>query len=150
MFEMSVEVQEGPGEKNLGEILANFKEEGALEVVFDAPHSAAIEFGSDPHFPPVEPLIGWARRKLGLSEKEAKKAGHAIAWKIFHHGTDPQPFFRPAIDQTRVEINQLLKKGYSMEDMADLILQRAQDNIILKEISDEGTLLSSGKVRRVR
>ena len=111
MFEMSVEVKDGPGEKNLGKLLAKFEDGAELEVVFDAPHAAAIEFGTDPHFPPVEPLIGWAHRKLGLSIKEAKKAGNAIAWKIFHEGTDPQPFFRPAIDQTKVEINKLLKKG---------------------------------------
>lgn len=148
MFEMSVDVEEGEGAKNLGKLTAKFTDE--LEVVFDAPHAAAVEFGTEPHFPPVGPLIGWAQRKLGLPLPKAKKAGNAIAWKIFHHGTDPQPFFRPAVDQTRVEIAKLLKKGYGIEDMADLILQRAQDNILLKEISDEGTLLGSGKVRRAR
>lgn len=147
MFEMAIKVEEGDGAKNLGKMMSKF--EGELEVVFDAPHSAAIEYGTAPHFPPVAPLIGWAHRKLGLSMEEAKRAGNAIAWKIYHKGTEPQPFFRPAIDQTQVEVASLLKRGYSLNDLADLILQRAQDNILQKEISDEGTLLSSGKVRRV-
>lgn len=150
MIEISVSVEEGPGAKNLGKLLGKFEEDEGVEVVFDAPHSAAIEFGSEPHHPPVEPLIGWAQRKLGLSHKEAKRAGWAIAKKIFKEGTDPKPFLRPAMDLTKVEIRALIKKDYSMDDIADLLLQRAQDFIIQKGISDEGTLLSSGHVRRVR
>lgn len=138
---------ENGGELNLGKIGA--KLEGEWVVGFSAPHASPVEFGTMPHFPPVEPLIGWAQRKLGLRPDEAKRVGHAIAWKIFRHGTDPQPYFRPAIDETVPQVGSLLNKGLDLGDIADLILQRAQDNIVRKGISDEGALLGSGFSRRV-
>lgn len=68
------------------------------EVGYSAPYASVIEYGSHPHMPPVEPLIKWAKRKIGLSEKEAEQAGWRIAKKIAKEGTLPKPFFRPAIE----------------------------------------------------
>jgi hypothetical protein len=47
-------------------------EKGAT-VVVDAPHAAAVEVGSRPHTPPLEPLIAWVRLRgmqALLSERE--------------------------------------------------------------------------------
>ncbi len=50
-------------------------------VVWDAPHAAAVEFGSRPHMPPLEPLIRWVKLRgmQGLSKSggvsKAKKIG---------------------------------------------------------------------------
>lgn len=52
-------------------------------------YGAFVDLGTDPHFPPVEPLERWARRK-GMREG----AGFAIARKIAREGTPPQPFMR--------------------------------------------------------
>ena len=46
--------------------------------------------------PPVANLQKWARRKLGLSEKEAKQAGWAIAKAIARDGTVGKPYLAPA------------------------------------------------------
>jgi hypothetical protein len=74
-------------------------ERGENEAVirYSSPTALWVEFGTHPHRPPVEPLIGWARRKLGLSEKEAGSVAWAIASKIAKEGTEAKPFFRPAI-----------------------------------------------------
>lgn len=33
--------------------------ERTVQIVFDAPHAGAVEVGSRPHVPPLEPLIAW-------------------------------------------------------------------------------------------
>lgn len=68
------------------------------KVIFDAPHASFIEFGTDPHMPPTEPLKRWAIRKLGQREKEAQKTAWRIAIKIKTEGTIPKPFLRNAVD----------------------------------------------------
>lgn len=34
---------------------------GSVKLVADAPHAAAVEVGSRPHWPPLEPLIRWVK-----------------------------------------------------------------------------------------
>lgn len=67
-------------------------------VQYDSPYALYVEYGTDPHMPPVEPLIGWAHRVLGLSQKEAEAAAWRIARKIAREGTEAQPFLKPAVD----------------------------------------------------
>lgn len=67
-----------------------------------APH---VEFGTRPHFPPLEPIEEWARRKLKGDKATARK----IAWKIYHYGTPPQPFLRPAIDKLPEIIKRIME-----------------------------------------
>lgn len=49
---------------------------GNSEVVADAPHAAAIEVGSKPHMPPLEPLVRWVllRGLQGISPHGSVKA----------------------------------------------------------------------------
>jgi hypothetical protein len=75
------------------------------EIVYPAPQSLWIEYGTHPH--PVskkgrEAIAAWAQRKLGIDEKEAESAAWGIANKIRAHGQAPRPFLRPAIDQALV------------------------------------------------
>lgn len=67
------------------------------EVSYNAPHAIYLEMGTSPHMPPVEPLIKWAKRKLGVKDPEA--TGWAIAMKIKKEGTEPKNFFTPAVDR---------------------------------------------------
>lgn len=76
---------------------------GVWAVIYDAPHAKPIEYGSRPHMPPRGVLVNWARRKLGLSKKEAIKAANRIRWKIFMKGTEAQPFLRPPLNQLVAE-----------------------------------------------
>lgn len=54
-------------------IIAFRTKEGAI-VRSTAPHSGAVEHGSRPHTPPIEPLIAWVklRGKQGLSSRKRK------------------------------------------------------------------------------
>ena len=54
--------------------------------------------------PPPEELIQYCRKKLRMSEREAKKAGWAMALRIARKGTRPHPFFNPAINKNRKKI----------------------------------------------
>lgn len=67
-------------------------------------HAPAVEHGTRPHHPPVEPLVDWARQKLALSGTEAEKAARAIAWKIAKHGTKGAHMFRDAFNANQAQI----------------------------------------------
>ena len=72
------------------------------KIVYSAPYVAAIEFGREPgSMPPVDPIYEWARRRLGMSESEAKKVAWAIAKKIEKEGIEPTPILRNAITTAR-------------------------------------------------
>jgi hypothetical protein len=67
-------------------------------ITYLAPHASPVEFGSKPHWPPYEPLIGWAERVLGQTRKEARETAWFIMLKIHNRGTEAQPYLRPAVD----------------------------------------------------
>jgi len=73
-------------------------------ITYDAPHAAAIEFGTEPHRINPEWLEGWIRRKLGLKGQE-KQVAQRIAHKIAVAGTDAKPFLRPPINEEIAEGN---------------------------------------------
>lgn len=77
---------------------------GVWIVKYYAPYSVYVDYGTEPHMPPVEPLINWAKNKLGLSDKEAKRVAWAIATEISKYGTKPRPFFRNAVDSVAADI----------------------------------------------
>ena len=72
------------------------KDEGL--IIYDAPHSEDVEYGSDPHYVPLEDLQKWARRKLNLKKKTADKVGYFVQQKIAKNGTEPTRFIRNAVD----------------------------------------------------
>lgn len=66
-------------------------------VAVKAPHAAVIEHGSRPHFPPINPLVEWVKRKgMAKDEEEARRIAHAIARKIAERGTEPRHFMAKA------------------------------------------------------
>lgn len=62
-----------------------------------------VEFGSRPHFPPVQPLIDWVRVKLGVTE-DAERIGYAVARKIAVRGTEGAFMFTRALEANRAQI----------------------------------------------
>ena len=83
-------------------------------IVIDAPHAAAVEFGSRPHTPPLAPLIAWVKRHraaFGIAGRGTKRdtrgrftaspeviaAARAIQRKISIYGTKPRYFVRNSI-----------------------------------------------------
>jgi hypothetical protein len=43
-----------------GDLRNSVREEG-MKLIVDAPHAAAVEYGSRPHWAPLEPLIKWVK-----------------------------------------------------------------------------------------
>lgn len=71
-------------------------------------YTLAIEFGTDPHFPPVEALTGkpepldeWVRREGLASGDEVNRVAFLIARKISQVGTRAAPFMRPTVKTMR-------------------------------------------------
>jgi Bacteriophage protein of unknown function (DUF646). len=72
-------------------------EQRGEDIVFgyQAAYAEAMEFGTDPFYPPVAPLVEWAERVAndpGLGYYVARQ-------KIPQEGIDAQPYLRPAADR---------------------------------------------------
>ena len=76
-------------------------EELEIEFGFDCPYAGFVEFGTAPRMklPPVEEIKKWAKLKFGLTEEEAWAVAWVVAKKIKERGTEPNPFFRSALDK---------------------------------------------------
>jgi hypothetical protein len=61
--------------------------------VGDQPHAAPIEFGTEPYWPPIKPLVEWAERVAG-----DPSLGYYVQWKIAQEGIDSQPYLRPGAE----------------------------------------------------
>jgi len=106
-----VAVDEGMLKKS-GHVEHEFLEK---DVVYDAPYSADIEFGTDPHTPPFEDIQGWVHRKrsdLGVKPKDVDSVAMAIQKKIAEHGTQPQPYLRPAFDEVEVRAAEIIRAKF--------------------------------------
>lgn len=73
-----------------GSIIVEVKADGLqAEIGPTAPYGPYVEFGTRPHFPPMEALEGWARRH-----------GFSSAWpickKIAERGLPARPYLSPA------------------------------------------------------
>ena len=66
-----------------------------------ARYSAAVEFGTRPHWPPRGALQPWARRHGFPS---GAVGDFLVRRKIAREGTDPQPFMEPAVQDSRRDI----------------------------------------------
>lgn len=82
----------------------------AIYVGSTSPHAPFIEFGTRPHFPPLEPIRRWCRIR-GLPEE----AAFPIARQIALRGTPELPFLRPALLQGKrnhlARMRDLIKAG---------------------------------------
>ena len=67
------------------------------------PYGAPVEFGTRPHFPPVQALERWANKR-GINP-------WALAIAISRRGTRPQPFLIPAFEQLKNRILEEFKKA---------------------------------------
>ena len=71
-----------------------------------APHATFVEFGTKPHWAPLDKLEAWAERKLRGKFKNTKKRANAakemarkVQFKIAHHGTKGRFFFTRAAER---------------------------------------------------
>jgi HK97 gp10 family phage protein len=104
------------GEKIKNNIVAIVESafKGVVGVKDRIRHARPVEFGSRPHFPPIqaltgreEPLDRWVRLKLGAGPG----AAYAIARKIARRGTKAQPYLIPAFKDNKRRIIKLFDKA---------------------------------------
>lgn len=67
-------------------------------------YAVAVELGTRPHMPPVEPLIDWVSQKFGLRGKEAKAAAWRVAKGIARHGTPAVGMFHGAFNSNKAQL----------------------------------------------
>ena len=62
--------------------------------------------------PPVDEIAQWFKKKHRIGNaKEALARAWALAKKIAREGTRPHPFFKPAIEANKKEVEQILKEA---------------------------------------
>lgn len=93
-------------------------------VAMSSPYVEAVELGTKPHMPPIEPLEQWVKTKLGLSGKEGARAARGIQWKIYHHGTEGAHMFERALDDGAAEVERQF--AATMRRLADRLAGAAQ------------------------
>lgn len=75
------------------------------KVVANVDYASFVEFGTRPHFPPVEALRDWAAKKLG-----DENAAFLVARSISQKGTPARPYLGPALLKNQsVFKNEILK-----------------------------------------
>lgn len=89
--------------KDTGE-LANsvniYEKDGQMIIKVEEEHAKTVEKGREGGVrPPIQPLKGWARRKLGSEEY-----AYAVQEKIAQEGTEAQPFVKESINQIKNEV----------------------------------------------
>ncbi len=68
------------------------QEDGKYFVGTNVDYAVPLHEGTDPFYPPIEPLKNWARLKLG-----AENLAYAVQEKIAEEGVEPNPFVDRAI-----------------------------------------------------
>jgi HK97 gp10 family phage protein len=72
----------------------------------DKAYAGAVEYGRRAgRMPPPDELGEWAYKKLRIRDRKlARAAGWGLAKHIAKHGTQPHPFFKPAVDKNQPRI----------------------------------------------
>lgn len=70
-------------------------------------YAAPIEYGARPHFPPVEALRPWVRRKLGEVDADGegdRGVAFAVAATIAQYGIEPRHYVADSIPEIMGEV----------------------------------------------
>lgn len=65
-------------------------------------YGAYVEFGTKPHWPPIEPLKAWARRH--------HISPYVLAAKIAKYGTPAQPYMAPSLEKSKDDIAKFVQE----------------------------------------
>jgi len=61
-------------------------------------YAEAVELGTKPHMPPIEPLVNWVEAVLSLEGDEAERVATLIALKINARGTTGKLMFKEGLE----------------------------------------------------
>lgn len=87
--------------------VVTFSDGLARWVGSDVGYAPFVEFGTRPHFPPLEPIREWCRRH-GIPET----AAYAIALKISRTGQPARPWLFPAYEEERPKFEAIIMAAY--------------------------------------
>jgi len=79
--------------KSLAQFVPQERDGSIVWGIGGQPHAAPMEFGTDPYWAPIQPLIEWAERVAG-----DPGLGYYVQWKIAQEGIDAQPYLRPGAE----------------------------------------------------
>ena len=94
---------------SMAQFVPEIVDDAVIWGVGDQPHARPQEFGTDPFWPPIQPLIEWAQR-IGKDES----FGYYVQWKIAQDGITAQPYLRPG-----AEAQKEWYKSHSAEEYID-------------------------------
>lgn len=83
-----------------GSIVSAFEPDTAT-IAPSVSYGVYVEFGARPHWPPMAALQPWARRH---GFPPGSPGAFLVARAIARHGTRPQPYMRPATEESIDEI----------------------------------------------
>jgi hypothetical protein len=92
--------------KSLAQFVPQERDGSIVWGIGGQPHAAPMEFGTDPYWAPIQPLIEWAERVAG-----DPGLGYYVQWKIAQEGIDAQPYLRPG-----AEIQEEWLKSHDVRD----------------------------------
>ncbi len=74
---------------------------GNFAVGTNVEYAPGVQFGTDSHFVPIEPLEKWARRKFSLQPPTSFAVARGVQSSIKERGTEPNPFISRAIQNIK-------------------------------------------------
>ncbi|MCE5212992.1 MAG: hypothetical protein LLG40_15730 [Deltaproteobacteria bacterium] len=72
-------------------------------------YGESVEYGTQPHFPPVAPIQHWVEKKLGITGKEAGSVAYLIARAISRRGTKGQAMFGKGFAENEQAVLRILE-----------------------------------------
>jgi len=83
-----------------------------IEGVLGSPakYGEPVEYGTKPHFPPIEPIKYWVEKKLGIGPEKSASVAFLIARKIAEKGTEGAYMFTNAWEENQGAIEAILDR----------------------------------------
>lgn len=75
-------------------------------------YAAAVELGTKPHYPPIEPLQDWVRKKLDVREEDVERVARLIQFKIGKKGTKAQSMFGSTLGRLTPQIAEIVRRSF--------------------------------------
>ena len=74
-------------------------------------YGVAVRHGTKPHFPPIDALVPWVRKVLGIGPERVRQVAFLVARKISREGTKPQPYHIEVLDDNLTKVKSIMKAG---------------------------------------
>lgn len=77
-------------------------------------YAAPVELGTKPHYPPLEPLQDWVRKKLDVTEEEdVIRVAQLIQWKIGRKGTTGRNMFGSTLGRLTPQLTDIVRRAHA-------------------------------------